>query len=324
MPATVTHAFFTIDVYNKLRKGKIIDSKDLNKLKMFGQSTDSMMFYNIESLNKGKKLRDFQYLFHTCKSQEFFVKLCNYIKNNDLQDNSEVISFLYGFICHYVLDSTVHPYIIYKTGVMDKDNKNTYKYNNLHSYMETFIDNVMIRQKTKDNPYSFRLDKFCFDTKSFSKELDNLIDNVFKDVFNINNMSKIYFKSLKQMKRFLKRYRYDKYGIKINCYRIIDLFTYKNTFKFKSLSYHYHTSYSDYFLNTNHLIWYNPVNINLSSHSSFFDLYDKAILEACSIIMDVNKYFEGIDIDLEKVFTNKSYLSGLDCSIPLNYKKFFF
>ena len=56
--------------------------------------------------------------------------------------------FLYGFICHYVLDSNVHPFVFYKTGLFDKKDKNSYKYNNLHAFMETYFDNYMIKEKT--------------------------------------------------------------------------------------------------------------------------------------------------------------------------------
>ena len=74
MPATITHAFFTMDVYQKLSKEEqLLATDDLTQLRMFGQSTDSMMFYNIENLKKGKNLRKFQYFFHTTKTQEFFT-----------------------------------------------------------------------------------------------------------------------------------------------------------------------------------------------------------------------------------------------------------
>lgn len=325
MPATITHAFFTMDVYQKLSKEEqLLATDDLTQLRMFGQSTDSMMFYNIENLKKGKNLRKFQYFFHTTKTQEFFTCLCQYIKEKNLFEHSDVLAFLYGFICHYVLDSNVHPYIIYKTGVMEKGIKKTFCYNNLHSYMETFLDNEMVACRTKEKIYSFRSDHFCFDTRSFSKELNDMINSVFQDVFGINQMAKIYYDSLRQMKRFLRRYRYDQYGIKMKAYQFIDLFTSPSMFKLKALSYHYPHQNREYFLNYTRAIWYNPVDPNLSSHESFFDLYQKSISEACSIIHEINLYFHGKSSDLTKIFTNKSYLSGLNCNIPLQYKKFSF
>ena len=51
------------------------------------------------------------------------------------------MAYLYGMLSHYVLDSTVHPFIIYKTGNFNKKNKETYKYNHLHNEMESYIAN---------------------------------------------------------------------------------------------------------------------------------------------------------------------------------------
>ena len=65
------------------------------------------------------------------------------------------MSYLVGLICHYVLDSNVHPYVFYKTGKFDKKMKSTYKYNTIHLFMETFIDNDMIKRREKVNPYKF-------------------------------------------------------------------------------------------------------------------------------------------------------------------------
>ncbi len=328
MPATITHAYFSLDVYDKIdNKNKKINEKYLLRFKMFSQSTDSIMFYNIESIKKGKDIRNFQYYFHTNKSHDFFITLCKYIKDKKLFDNSEVISFLYGFICHYVLDSTIHPFVIYKSGIMNKSNPNSYKYNCKHNYMETFLDNKMImdRWASKNKSYStFRLDKFCFDTKDFSSELTDTIDFVFKKVFFIDNMSRIYLKSLRQMKSFLFRYRMDRLGLKRLGYRTIDLFTSPSTFKFDCLSYHYIPKNEEIYLNLEHKAWYNPIDKSIKSYDSFYDLYDKAVFKAVRIINEVCNYFEDKKVSLSNVFTNNSYLTGLNCELGDECKFFEF
>lgn len=324
MPSTITHAYFAKDVYKSLKnKDKILDKSYINRLTMFGQSSDPLMFYNVESIFKGKKIREFHSYFHTHDSRKYFINLCNIIKDNNLYNDKDVMSFLYGFICHYVLDSNVHPFVIYKTGYFDKKNKDTYKYNVLHEYMETYIDNIFVRDREHINPYTYSLDNI-FDNTKFSDNLCYVINKSFKDTFNINNMSKIYYKAINQMLRFTRRYRKDKYGIKKKAYSLIDKVTDKKTFKFKVLSYHTKISDDEYFLNTNNKIWYNPMDNKISSHKSFYELYDTSIKEAVKIISEVNKYFNNEKIDLNKVFTNKNYLSGLDCSIPLDFKYFSF
>lgn len=323
MPATITHAYFAKDVFDILPE-KIKNKINCSRIKMFGQSMDSLMFYNLFSLLPGKKVRDFSHYFHKNKSQDFFINTINYIKENNLKDDIDVASYLAGTICHYVLDSTIHPYVIYKTGNFDKKQPNTYKYNNVHLFMETFIDNDMIKRREKSNPYKFPIGRFCFNTKSFSNDLNSVIDYGFKKTFDINNMSKIYFKSVKQMKRSLILFRKDSTGFKKNFYKLVDTFTSKKTFRFEAISYHYPLKDKHNFLNSNHKLWRNPTTYNLTSTESFVDLYLKSIKLAKVLICASFDYINGKNIELEKIFINNSYVTGLNCDLNKELKYFEF
>ena len=322
MPATVTHAFFVKDVYDIL-PNNISRKLDLERCKMFGQSLDSLFFYNLLSFKSGKDIREFKNYFHKNKSQDFFINLLKYIKDNKI-DDQDTYSFLMGFICHYVLDSTIHPYVFYKTGLFNKRKPSTYKYNNVHHFMETFIDNDMIRRRMKCNPYTYDFVSFCFENSSFSLYLNNTIDNVFYNTFRIKNMSEIYDKSLRQMETCLRLFRRDPHGIKKVLYKTIDTFTPKNAFRFEAVSYHYPLEDKHNFLNNNHNMWRNPTNFDDTSTESFIDLYIKAIKEAKRIITACFKYLNDEDIELEKIFTNLSYVTGLDCNDKKELKYFEF
>ena len=323
MPATVVHAYFAQDLNDILPK-EIKNKLDVNRLKTFGQSTDSLMFYNLFSILPGKNIRDFQKYFHTNKTQEFFINLINYIKENDYTEDIDVNSFLVGTICHYVLDSTVHPYIYYKTGYFNKNDKSTYKYNNVHTFMETFLDNDMIKRRESINPYKFNISKFSFDTSKFSNELNDTIKYTFKETFDVDNMDKIYYKSLKQMRNSIFIFRQDRYGIKKFFYKLADTFTSKRVFRFEAISYHYPLNDRHNFLNENHKLWRNPCDYSLTSEESFLDLYLRALKLAKVMICASFDYINGKDIELEKVFINKSYITGLDCELDKELKYFEF
>ena len=323
MPATITHSYFTQDVYEIL-PNNFKDKLNIDRVRMFGQSMDSLMFYNLFSVLPGKRIRELNKYFHRNKSQEYFVNMINYIKDNNLNNDVDVMSFLVGSICHFVLDSTIHPYIIYKTGIMDKKKPSTYKYNHIHEFMEVFLDNDMVRRRERTNPYKFRLDKFCFDTRKFSSQLNNLIDNTFEVTFNVSNMGEIYYKSLKQMKMALRVFRRDPYGYKKNMYKVIDTFTSKKSFRFECISYHYPLKDKHNFLNSNHKLWRNPTTYNLTSTESFVDLYLKSIKIAKVMVCASFDYIDGKDIELDKIFLNNSYVHGLDCSKEKELKYFEF
>lgn len=322
MPATVTHAFFAKDVYDIL-PANISNKLNLGYCKTFSQSVDSLKFYNLFSIMPGKDMRKFQGYFHHYKSQEFFLNLLRFIRDNQL-DAVDVYSFLMGFICHYALDSTLHPYIIYKTGIFKKGVPSTYKYNNVHAFMEAFLDNDIIRRRLNCNPYEFDVTKFCFDIKPFSNDLNHTINYTFYNTFKIKGMSDIYYTSLKQMKKDIRLFRMDRYGIKKNIYKFIDTFTTKGTFRFEAISYHYPLEDRHNFLNNNHSLWRNPTTYDMTSNESFVDLYLKAIKLAKVLICASFDYLEGKDIDLEKIFINTSYVTGIDCNDKKELKYFEF
>ena len=323
MPATVTHAYFANDLYDILPIGlKKLLMDEKKRLRMFSQSTDSFIFYNLLK-KKDKHIRDFQGYFHTNKSGEFFINLVNYIKYNNYYQNSEIMAFLYGFIAHYSLDTKLHPFIIYKTGIVNEEDPNTYKYRNKHEYMENFLDNYMIKQKEFITPYSFKFYDFTFDLKPFSKELIEVIDYAFKETFNFKDFSKYYYKSLKDMYKALKYLRYDKYGIKMFCYKTVDKFTSDKTFKFQAISYHTPLKDDHNYLNLNHSTWLHPCLKREKHNESFIELYSIALKDAKKIITDVNSYLKGTKkINLKTVFKNYSYLTGKNCNNKSELKYF--
>ena len=190
--------------------------------------------------------------------------------------------------------------------------------------METFIDNYMIKKYKNINPYTYRIDKTTFCLKPFSYELNDLIDYTFKEVFDQSNMSKIYFKSLKQMSTFLKLFRYDKYGIKKNLYKLIDTFTPKRCFRFEAISYHVSLIDKDNFLNNNNELWRYPTNYSIKKHDSFDDLYKEAIKICKKLICASYDYINGNSYTFDKIFTNNSYITGLDCCDKKELKYFKF
>ena len=322
MPATITHAFFAKDVYEVLPYN-IKEKLELSRCRMFGQNTDSLMFYNLFSIKPGKKIRSYQDIVHSTKTQDFFINLLNEIKNSEAPDK-DTYSFLMGFICHYILDSTIHPYIIYKTGIMEKGKPNTYKYNNRHAFMESFIDMDMVARRTKKNPYQFDLGAFCFNLKPFSNNLNHVIENTFYETFHLKKMDKIYYQSLKQMKSALLTYRKDPYGIKKFIYKTVDTFTPKSAFRFEAVSYHCSLKDTHNYLNTNHELWRNPIIYNKTSNESFVDLYIKAIKKAKVVICASFDYLDNKEMDLTQIFPNTSYITGLNCNIHKELKYFEF
>ena len=62
----------------------------------------------------------------------------------------------------------------------------------------------------------------------------------------------------------------------------------------------------------------------MTSTESFVDLYLKAIKLAKVLSCASFDYISGKDIDLEKIFDNTSYVTGIDCNSPKELRYFEF
>lgn len=312
MASTITHAYFIMDIYDKLDtslKEFLIDQKEL--LKTSAQSMDTLFFYNITKFNKGKRIRDFGEYFHDNDTYKFFETLINYIKYNGYGSNPDVMAYLYGMLSHYVLDSNIHPFIVYKTG-----NKNPM----LHPEVESYFDTYLIRLKENILPYKFKCYNFCFNVNRFSKEVKEVINFSFKETYDINNMSKFYLKAIKDMKSFYRIFRYDPTGFKYKFYNFFDLVQPKSYRRKSPLSYHLKTSNNYY--NLDHKTWYNPTCKKIKDKKSIIDIYIYALNEALELIKNVNNYIYEDKGNIKDFLKDVSYLTGRETSKHYELKYF--
>lgn len=328
MPSSMTHGYFCEDVYKKVNtnvKGKL---KPVNNLfKIFGQGPDPYFFYDFHLTPKSKKVYQINRDMQHSKINKHFLKLINYINEQNYYSNCQVMAYLYGQICHYVLDSTAHPYIIYYTGLYNEKNPDTYKYNGLHEEMEYYIDNYLIFKRENILPKNFKVYKELFKIQQFNDQLKSCINDVIKDIYGYDNASDIYYKSIVCMKIFFYIFNYDKYGIKKKVYSVMDFICKDTCVKKKELSFYIDPNSKLYYLNNDKNIWNHPTDINEKYDLSFEEVYNKALNKAFNIINEVDDMLKNKKIDndrLEVLFENLDYGTGKDCNLNLECKYFKF
>ena len=324
MPSTMTHTYFSIDIYNKIPSKYKKNITNLGELNLFSQGTDPFMFYNLFIGKNAKKYSKIQSICHFTKTQDFFLEIIHYISKNSLANNKEVLTYLYGNICHYYLDCYAHPFIFYKTGLYNKHEKNTYKYNVMHQVMEYGIDRYLIKSRENCPVKDFPIHQKIFKYYPFSDELKKLIDSTFSKVYNIDNVSSIYIKSIKDMKLFFRIANYDKFGIKRTLYNIIDKISSDKVINISELSYNNQDLDISY-LNLDKKNWNHPTNLDETYNYSFFDLYDMALEKALQTIILVSDILTSNNIDYDKlkeIFDNSSYATGKNCHSKAKIKFF--
>ena len=167
MPGFVSHTIMAKDVYNKL------NNKDIN--------LNYMMTYSLGGdLCKYAKCR---YDSHHKDMDKFIYEMARYIKENNLIHDKEIMGILYGHICHYVMDDTIHPLVRNLAG-----NSSRRKHN--HTLIEVYYDNYLVKKRYHITKEQY-LKRGILNTKS-NKTINALINNVYNEVYYTNNVYKYY------------------------------------------------------------------------------------------------------------------------------------
>ena len=164
MPGFVSHTVMAHDVY------KYIDNKDVN--------LDTMMTYSLGGdLCKYAKCR---YDSHHRDKDKFIYTMADYIKEHNLINDKEIMGVLYGHRCHFIMDSVVHPLV---RCACNKNKRN-------HTLIEVYYDSYLVNKVFNINKKEYlNKIKLC---SSKDNEINKMIDRVYKDIYDKNNVSKYY------------------------------------------------------------------------------------------------------------------------------------
>ena len=314
MPAVYTHHVFTKDVYDRLSvtiKNRI--KEDIDIFEIFGKSFD-ILFFSHSKLG---------HLAHNSKTNFYFENILTYISENKLQSDSKVLAYLYGSICHYVLDSVSHPYIFYKTGKFNYMDKNSLKYKGMHSYYEYMTDSILYFNLTGKMIYKSKVSKLTFPRFVGNKRLKKVINYSILKTFGYKFGYCKFRLGYINFRLVFKHIMMSKFGIKKKIYNLIDKFNLFRKIKISNLC--YCIQKLDYeVLNNEKKDWYNPADNSLVYNYSFMELYEIAVEKAIKIIANVDEILKNnrsIKEALE-IIGNNSYCSGIILDLRLKMKYF--
>lgn len=322
MPSSVTHGYFSEDVYKRLSpEVQNIIRDNLDYYTFFSQGTDPFMFYRMVVLAGNSN--NIQREMHEHKTQQFFIEVVKYIHENNLTNDGMAMAFLFGYICHYHLDIHCHPFIEAQK-MRQQSNRKSF-----HAILEYAIDEEFIKRRENVKPSGFKVYKKFFKVKEFPVELKKMINETTSNVYDFGNdikesdLATHYEACANYMRIFWRLANMDRTGIKLVCYKGLDKLLHNKLFNSSihtvaELS--FYNKYSDEFMNDNlnmeHNCWAYPDDKSIMYDYSFWDLYDISVMSASEDIEQVSSLLKNEQLDikaLEQIFTNLSYGNGLPC-----------
>lgn len=280
MPSYKTHA-----IHGEMILPNIMTRISINKedLKSFCMGPDALI---------ATDYRIFE-LQHIKNTRNYFKTLLKLIKKYKLQDNSEVMAFLYGQLDHFVLDIIMHPLIYYYTSNLPKEHLL-----DPHGLVENLIDDYVM-QKYHHNEENYYHKVIISDYK-----LAKLINDAYKKVYNVNNESLKYSVGMILISLYDSLIRRDKLLLAKVIMKIINI---------GDITYHKDYQAVIPFLNLNNDVWYNP-ETGEKHTESFDNLWDKACEVALETIDDVNRYlYQNKNIINPIILNDISFNTGLPC-----------
>ena len=234
-------------------------------------------------------------LQHAKDTREYFKTLLKQIKKNKLQDNSEVMAFLYGQLDHFILDLIMHPLIYYMTEDMPR------KYlMEPHGLIENLIDEYVMEKYNKNEVNYYKKANIS------DRKLIKIINESYKKVYNANNISIKYSMGMRLISLYDKLIRRDKLLLAKYVMKVIN---------FGDISYHGDSKRAMPYLNLEHNLWYNPETGDVHLES-FDNLWYKAIEVALETINDVNMYlYQDKTIVNPIINDDLSFNTGLPCEM---------
>lgn len=178
MPACVTHYLHAKQVMEKI-KGQNLDITNTDAFFWGAQGPDFLFCHRYFPWMRGKSISEYGHLVHNAKPSAVLGSMREFGRRNE---NALVKSYVMGFICHYALDSTAHPYVnmLAEELLADREYEN---HSTLHAEVESALDSIMLRRETGKLPTEIKLKKFFPKNLAVQLIIGKIYHNLFKEVF---------------------------------------------------------------------------------------------------------------------------------------------
>ena len=323
MPDIITHYIFGLDTAHNIKQSPLykIIKENLDIFSIGLQGPDPIYYHHL-GLNGSKA--SVASRMHTEKTGDFLVSALCHIRKYDTNSKEfqETLSYLSGFLCHYILDGLAHPYIFYLGGRYIKGQPETYKYKGLHKKIEIAIDSILCEEKFGIKASRFKIHKHILKDISIPTSIINLYDEMLFLLYGINGGGKLFSTSYEDTRTYFKL-TYDQLGAKKVFANFASpllpkqISTYATTFSY----FHCINPDVDY-LNKSRHVWLHPVTGNVYTFS-FYDLLRNATKKSTSLLLATYD-FATSNLSTEEFrcyVPNHSYLTGLntDDTRPMKY-----
>lgn len=283
MPSAITHFLHAQKALDLFRSGE--NASIVPEAFLWGaQGPDFLFYHNRYPWRKGEGLRPYGDRLHDELPSRLLGAMRDFYRGTKAGENDILRSYLCGFLCHYSLDRTAHPYVYAQIRNLEKDYPDRSE-SFLHCMIESELDVIILRMERNQLTTDFDLKRAV----PWNEKILSVVAALYVSVLNGIYGEKA---TVGQVMRAMK-----------DCREIQGLLNDRTTFKksfLQSLEKRKHRyGYSCFFRGISETDGYDYANVFSSEwrwppespyarSESFFDLYEASVREGAGFM---NTYF---------------------------------
>lgn len=279
MPALITHDFFGQDVYDRLFR-TIGGTRDEAEAFLLGNQGPDALFYSV--LNP--RLREHNRLgnvMHNEKPTELVRAFKDSLSILDEEEFPVGRAYALGFLCHYTLDSTMHPFVFFheyqlcdagEPGLTRADSTE------VHAVIESELDELVLTAKRGETVATFEPWREILQASDFVLDtVSKMYAYVALTVYGRIVPPRMFTQSVRSFRRAQKIF-HSPTGLKRSALGRIEELVRPHSFV-RSMSHRPVELEESAFDNREHDTWENPFTGEMST-ASFWDLFEEALEKA--------------------------------------------
>jgi hypothetical protein len=297
MPDAVTHCFVARDVKDSLSYPYL--SKHFNLMQIGAQGPDPLFYHHYQPWKKNLHANKLGSRLHTEKTKPYLEAI---IKAASSDEDKAWVS---GFLTHFALDTSAHPYIFYRTGLYDRKNQENRGY---HLMLERTIDHINIKE-AGFNPSTYNIRDRHFSTKTIPSSITAMLNEVGEKLYNEKELGLRYTEGYHDFRSAIGVLAYDPRGLKKAIYLLLDRIT-RSEILYSALSPYNCESRGLDHKNKAKKTWHHPVT-NEPSNESFDEMVERAKDKSKRLIQAANTYWTTGNKEVFDLIQDESYDTGM-------------
>jgi hypothetical protein len=288
MPGFITHYLCAQAVFTQIRKPAQSIIKQQKNLYNLGSQGPDIFFYYLPGFLK-KRTRDIGQRIHHGGIGDFILEMADYMRNTG-KTETQCLIFAYtaGFLTHYALDASAHPYVYAKTS----SHSRTVMQNRVdHRKLETVIDVLMLKLLSGEKPAQHKLWHLIRAETAQMKTAAHAVSAALKTVYGRNVRPVEVYKAMRYMIQ-LTRILQSRNGRRKRCLELAEN-TVLGVPLVSSIIHMQRVADESDCLNIKKAVWQTPWDRQTDKNDSFVELYQIAVAEGTSMVDGLYRFSQG-------------------------------